>query len=95
VLRPGGRLIGTAGAATDIRIVRGGLEDAQKLFNQLAEGGQPIAGSSYPGTAARPSGGGFVGLRTITSGTGARATPVATIDVKVPGIRIREIKFVP
>lgn len=39
--------------------------------------------------------GGTVGIRTVATGTGARLVPAVTIDVNIPGIAIRELKFIP
>jgi hypothetical protein len=67
---------------------------AQMMFEQLAAGGTRYAGA-YGGTAVGLPGGGFVGLRSIATATGARAAPAMTIDANIPGIVIRELKFVP
>ncbi|WP_146209802.1 hypothetical protein [Vitiosangium sp. GDMCC 1.1324] len=89
LLRPGGRLIGTEGSSAQIRILKGGLSEAQGFFDQLSAGGTRITETTYPGTLVRLPGGGTIGLRpTSTSGP-------PTIDVRIPGIGIREIKFVP
>ncbi len=64
------------------------------MFEQLSAGGTPFAGG-YPGTAVSLPGGGFVGMRTFATGTGARGLPAATLDLNIPGIGIRELKFVP
>ena len=91
----GGRF-GTAGARASIRVVQGGAKEAQALFQQLSRGGEVIKGSSFPGTLVRLPSGGTVGLRTMATGTGSRATPSATIELsKVPGVAIDKIKFVP
>lgn len=89
LLRPGGRLIGSQGSSPKIRIIKGGLRDAEKLFEQLSGGGTRVNGTSYPGPLVRLPNGGTVGLRpSSTSGP-------PTIDVTVQGIGIREIKFLP
>jgi hypothetical protein len=89
MLRPGGRLIGSEGTSAQIRILKGGVSEAQALFDQLSAGGTVITETTYPGTLVRLQGGGTVGLRPVsTSGP-------PTIDVRVPGVGIREIKFVP
>jgi hypothetical protein len=89
LLRPGGSLIGSAGSSSKIRIIKGGLRDAEKLFEQLSGSGTRVTGSSYPGTLVRLPNGGSVGLRySSTSGP-------PTIDVTVQGVGIREIKFLP
>jgi hypothetical protein len=88
-LRPGGRLIGSEGTSSQIRILKGGLSEAQGLFEQLSADGTPVTQSTYPGTLVRLPNGGTIGLRPVsTSGP-------PTIDVRIPGIGIREIKFVP
>jgi len=72
-----------------VRELTGGLTEAQKLFDQLAEGGTRVAAPTYPGTMVRLPNGGMVGLRPVsTSGP-------PTIDLSVPGVNIREIKFLP
>jgi hypothetical protein len=94
LLVPGGVRIGQAGASASVRVLQGGGPAAQALFQKLAAGGTEYAGT-YAGKAATLPGGGFVGIRTIATGTGARAVPTATIDVNIPGIAIRELKFLP
>lgn len=91
---PGGTRIGRAGASSAIRVIEGGGTEAGMMFEQLSAGGVPYGGS-YPGTAVGLPGGGFVGLRTFATGTGSRALPAATIDLRIPGIGIRELKFIP
>jgi len=87
ILRPQGHLIGEAGTSSRIRILRGGQAEAQALFDQLARGGEIVQGTSHPGTLVRLSGGGQVGFRaTSTSGP-------PTIDVRIEGLGVREIKF--
>jgi hypothetical protein len=89
LLKPGGRLVGAEGSSSQVRILKGGLSEAQGLFEQLSAGGTRIAETTYPGTLFRLPGGGTIGLRPVsTSGP-------PTIDVRVPGIGIREIKFIP
>ncbi|ATB32459.1 hypothetical protein MEBOL_005939 [Melittangium boletus DSM 14713] len=89
LLRPGGRLIGSEGSSPKIRVIKGGLRDAEKLFAQLSGSGTRVTGTSYPGQLVRLPNGGTVGLRpSSTSGP-------PTIDVTVQGLGIREIKFLP
>jgi hypothetical protein len=89
ILRPGGRLIGEPGSGPSIRILHGGKAEAEALFQQLAEGGEVVGGTTYPGTRVRLPEGGFVGLRLVsTSG------PI-TIDVEIPGVGVDKIKFLP
>jgi hypothetical protein len=83
-------LIGTEGSSPKIRLLPGGQTEAQKLFGEISAGGTPVKGTTYPGTLVDlPNGGGQVGFR-LTSTSGP-----PTIDVRVPGLRIREIKFLP
>ena len=94
LLVPDGVRIGEAGASAAVRVLQGGEPAAQALFQKLAAGGTQFAGT-YDGKAVTLPGGGFVGIRTVATSTGARAVPTATIDVNIPGIAIRELKFLP
>jgi hypothetical protein len=94
LLVPNGARIGEAGASGSIRLIQGGATEAGMLFEQLSAGGTGVVGS-YPGTLVNLGSGGTVGLRTVATGTGARLVPVVTIDVNIPGIVIRELKFIP
>jgi RHS repeat-associated protein len=94
LLVPNGVRIGEAGASAGIRIIQGGPVEAGTLFEQLTAGGTPVAGN-YPGTLVNLGSGGTVGLRTLATGTLARLAPAVTIDVNIPGIAIRELKFIP
>ncbi|HZI08725.1 MAG TPA: hypothetical protein VEZ71_32205 [Archangium sp.] len=87
LLRPNGRLIGEPGTSSSVRIMKGELSDAQQLYDKLSAGGTPM-NTSYPGSMVRFPNGDRVGLRPVsTSGP-------PTIDVSMPGIGIREIKFI-
>jgi len=94
LLMPNGARIGQSGASASIRVIQGGATEAQVLFEQLARSGIAFTGP-YRGAAVSLPGGGFVGLRSVATATGARAAPAVTIDVNIPGIAIRELKFVP
>jgi RHS repeat-associated protein len=86
-LRPEGRLIGVAGSSAPVRMLSGGAAAAEALFHELAQGGEVITGTRYPGTRVKLQGGGTIGYRSIsTSGP-------PTIDVEIKGLGIREIKF--
>jgi hypothetical protein len=63
------------------------MQAANDLFNELTEGGKDIAPPGYPGTLVQLPGGGIVGLRP-TSKSGP-----PTIDVNIPGISVRKVKF--
>jgi RHS repeat-associated protein len=90
ILRPGGRLIGRAGTSSRIRILQGGQAEARALFRHLVQetGATSFTKVGFPGNAASlPGGGGTIGFRAISS------SGLPTIDVNIPGLAIREIKF--
>ncbi len=89
VLRPANRLIGQAGSSKRIRILEGGQDAARALYRQLVRetGATPITKPGVTSFFRIPGGGGSVGFRSI-SGSG-----LPTLDVRIPGLRIREIKF--
>jgi hypothetical protein len=92
LLMPGGNALGQAGSDETIREVQGGVNEAQTMFNELAQGGTPVTGSTYPGTLVQLPNGGTVGLRTVMT---ASPGTDATIDVNIPNIPITKIKFNP
>jgi len=65
----------------------GGKPAADKMFDDLKQGGTQNTPAGYPGQGYDLLGGGWVGLRP-TSKSGE-----PTIDVNIPGIPIRKIKF--
>ena len=91
-LRPGGRLIGDPGSSPAIRIIRdlNPLTRAEEMFWHLTQNGtvgQVLEAPNYPGLVVRLPGGGVIGIRPMsTSGP-------PTIDVRIQGVGIREIKF--
>ena len=89
---PGGNTLGQAGSDAAIREVQGGVNEAQALFNKLAQGGTPVTGSTYPGALVQLPNGGTVGLRTVMTASPGTA---ATIDVNIPNIPITKVKFNP
>jgi len=91
LLRPGGQLIGVAGSSSRIRLLQGGRTEAEALFNQLVRetGATPLTKQGLTGFARLPEGGGTISFRTVSS------SGPPTIDVRIPGLGIREIKFVP
>ncbi len=76
-------------------MIQGGATEARVLFEQLSAGGTIVNSTGYTGTLANLGGDAFVGLRTVSTGTGSRAMPVATIDVNISRIAIKELKFIP
>jgi hypothetical protein len=88
LLMPKGKPIGTAGSKKSVRVVPGGQKAADDLFHNLTVGGKSAAVPSYPGKMVDLPGGGRVGLRPKSK------SGEPTIDVDIPGIPIKKIKFV-
>ena len=88
---PGGQPVGRPGASADIRRENGGLPAAQKMFDELADGGRDVTPTGYPGKLVKLPGGGTVGLRPVSSS----ADKSPAIDVKIPGIPFDKIHFEP
>lgn len=85
---PGGNPIGAKGQGRNVREVQGGQKKADEIFDDLIVGATPNTSAGYPGTGYDLPTGGWVGLR-----TSSKSGP-PTIDVNIPGIPIRKIKFV-
>lgn len=89
LLMPGGQLLGKDGSSSKIRILQGTTQDAEALFSKLAQG-TPIVrhpGRGVLGKLAQLPSGDYIGLRYVS-----KSGP-PTIDVNIPGIAIKEIKF--
>lgn len=92
ILTPNGQPIGQPGTSPDIRELIGDVGDAQKMFDDLTKGGQVVNKPTYPGTITQVPEGGTVGLRTqMSKSPGTNAT----IDVNVPNIPVKKVKFNP
>lgn len=89
LLMPGGQLLGQGGSSSRIRIMQGTAQDAEALFSKLAQGTRivPHPGRGVLGKLAQLPNGDFIGLRYVS-----KSGP-PTIDVNIPGIAIKEIKF--
>jgi hypothetical protein len=87
LLLPKGKPIGAKESKESIREVPGGQKVADELFDDLTAGGKPVTVPTYPGKMVDLPGGGRVGLR-LKSKSGE-----PTIDVDIPGIPIKKIKF--
>jgi len=87
VLMPGGQAIGQAGAP-EVRVVQGGPQAIQSLWQRLTAGATAGGPTGYPGSGMNLPGGGWAGLRN-SSGYGP------TIDVNVPGVPYDKIHFAP
>ncbi len=79
--------IGVAGNSSNVRVVTGGFEEAQAIFNQWTASGTPVTGSTYPGTLVRLPDGGVIGLRAFSDSGGP------AIDINIPGVSTRRIHF--
>jgi hypothetical protein len=88
LLMPNGKPIRTKGSKASIREVPGGQEAAEDLFDELTAGGKPVTVPAYPGKMVDLAGGGRAGLRAKSK------SGEPTIDVDIPGIPIKKIKFV-
>lgn len=91
ILKPGGAKIGVPGSSDRIRIVKGGLKDAEDMFLDLAiKGkGKDVTPKGFDGMVVQFPDGGKIHFRpTSTSGP-------TTIDVLIKGLGIDEIKFIP
>lgn len=88
LLTPGGAPIGQAGSSPDIREIPGGTQDAEDFFDDLTKGGALDTSTTHPRLFRLPAGG-TVGYRPVSKRNGP-----PTIEVNIPGIPIRKIKFV-
>jgi hypothetical protein len=91
ILKPGGVKIGVPGSSDRIRIVKGGLKDAEDMFLDLAiKGkGKDITPKGFNGMVVEFPDGGIIRFRpTSTSGP-------PTIDIIIKYLGIDEIKFIP
>lgn len=88
LLMPNGKPIGKKGSKASIREVPGGKKAADDLFDDLTAGGTPVVVPTYPGKLVNLPGGGRVGLRPKSK------SGEPTVDVDIPGIPIKKIKFV-
>lgn len=88
ILMPGGEPMGQIGDNSGTRVLSGGVKEAEDLTLDLGRSGKDITPQGYPGIVIElPNGGGFVGFR-----PGSNSGP-PTVDVKIPNVPIREIKF--
>ncbi len=87
---PNGNPIGNPGSSDDIREVQGSVNDALETFDELTQGGTVNTNTNFPGLLINRPDGGTVRIRTQMSRS---PSSNATIDVNIPGIPIRKIKF--
>ncbi|MEM7048667.1 MAG: RHS repeat-associated core domain-containing protein [Acidobacteriota bacterium] len=88
IVRPAGRLIGVAGSSKKIRFLPGGEKAAQKLFGRLSRGGSVV--SRGPGrVTVKLAPGATVSYRAKSRS----ASGHSTINLDLPGLKVRKIKF--
>lgn len=92
MLVPGGEALGKPARSDEVRRVSGGLEEAERLFAELAALGEPVADPRYPGEAAYLPVVGRMGLRRQSGSPNGE--PTIDINATVAGVRISKIKFV-
>jgi hypothetical protein len=88
MLMPNGKPIGQKGNKASIREVPGGQQEVDDFFDELTTGGAPAVVPSYLGKMVDLPGGGRAGIRHQSK------SGVPTIDVDIPGVPIKKIKFV-
>jgi hypothetical protein len=88
LLMPKGKPVGAKGSKPSIREIPGGQKAADDFFKDLTSGGKPVNLPAYPGKLIDLPGGGRVGLRPKSK------SGEPTIDVDIPGIPIKKLKFV-
>lgn len=94
---PGGKPLGVKGsgprASARLREVTGGRAEAERIFQELTEGGKDITPPNYPGKLIElPSGRGTIGYRPASK-SGLPTIDVNVVDVAGQPIPIEKIKF--
>jgi hypothetical protein len=87
LLLPNGQPVGNRGSHDAIRELTEGPEAAEALFERLSDGGMDVTPLGHRGKLVQIPGGGHIGYRPTS-----RSGP-PTIDVNIPGIAIRKLKF--
>src|SRR4051812_33826094 len=95
---PGGKLIGAKArgprATARVRELPGGRLEAERLFQELTQGGADITPANYPGTLIEvPGGWGTVGYRPVSK-SGVPTIDVNVVDAAGQPIPIEKIKFI-
>jgi hypothetical protein len=98
ILMPGGKPIGVKGtgprASARLREVSGGQPEAERLFQELTQGGKDITPPGYPGTLMElPNGKGTIGYRPASK-SGPATIDVKAVDAAGQPIPIKKIKFI-
>jgi len=89
LLQPEGEPIGEPGSSPEIRELPGGGAAAEGMFGKLTEGGKDVTPADHPGKLVRLPDGSYIGLRPQSQ------SGPPTVDVKVPGVGIKKVKFLP
>ena len=87
VLKPGGQNVGAPGENSGVRVLPGGENESRELFDRLTKGGTDITRPGHIGKVIRMPDGSVISYRPRS-----RSGP-PTIDVNVPGLNIRKLKF--
>jgi hypothetical protein len=95
---PGGKPIGVKGtgprASERLREATGGQAEAERVFQELTQGGKDITPPGYPGKLIElPSGRGTIGYRPASK-SGPPTIDVNAVDAAGQPIPIEKIKFV-
>jgi hypothetical protein len=98
ILMPGGKPIGVKGsrprASARLREVTGGQPEAERLFQELTQGGREVSPPGYPGTLIElPNNRGTIGYRPASK-SGPATIDVKAVDGAGQPIPIKKIKFV-
>jgi RHS repeat-associated protein len=93
ILKPGGMYIGTqVGKNVAIRTVT--QAEAQSLVNRLITSGAKLSPKpSYPGTWYQLNSGGGFGVRSAVSQQSAKLGSSGAIDIDIPGIALKNLKY--
>ena len=95
---PGGKPIGVKAtgprASARLREVTGGKTEAERIFQELAQGGRDVTPAGYPGKLIElPNGRGTIGYRPASK-SGPPTIDVNAVDAAGQAIPIEKIKFV-
>ena len=98
ILMPGGKPVGVRGsgprASARLREVTGGQAEAERIFQELTQGGIDVTPAGYPGTLIElPHGRGTVGYRPASK-SGPPTIDVKAVDRAGQPIPVQKIKFV-
>jgi len=98
ILMPGGKPIGVKGtgprASARLREVTGGQTEAERMFQELTQGGKDVTPLGYPGTLIElPNGRGTIGHRPASK-SGPATIDIKAVDAAGQTIPIKKIKFV-